>query len=142
MSSAVRAILTKGQQPLQSFIQRSSVSTGTCQKTVKTVASEPFNVLKDGMNHKVSNLEKRFLVWAGKFPRIQDVPPTVPQGMMEKARNKIRIKVSNYMMLATVVASVAFVYSGKQAAKRGESVQKMNLDWHRQINGESSKPDV
>ncbi|XP_067010896.2 UPF0389 protein GA21628 [Anabrus simplex] len=94
----------------------------------------PLNVLHGGRNHKVDNLEKRFLVWSGKYKRMEDVPPTVSQETMEKARNKARIKISNYMMVGTILACVIFVYSGKQAAKRGESVTKMNLDWHQEVN--------
>lgn len=92
------------------------------------------DILQGGINHKVNNLEKRFLVWSGKYKSVDDVPPTVSQHTMEKARNKARIKIANYMILATIIACIGFVYSGKQAAKRGESVQKMNLDWHKEVN--------
>ena len=51
---------------------------------------------------------------------------------MEMAKNKARIKIANYMILATIVACVIMAISGKRAAKRGESVSKMNLDWHKQ----------
>lgn len=52
---------------------------------------------------------------------------------MTLAYNKGRIKTANYMMLATIVGCIVMVYSGKQAAERGESVHKMNLDWHKAI---------
>ena len=58
---------------------------------------------------------------------------------MEKARNKARIKIANYMMLFTALACIAMVISGKRAAKRGESVQKMNLEWHRGIKEEAEE---
>jgi hypothetical protein len=38
------------------------------------------------------------------------------------------------MMILTVVGCIFMVYSGKQAADRGETVQKMNLDWHKEYN--------
>lgn len=56
---------------------------------------------------------------------------------MEKARNKARIKLANYMMAATVLACLGMVISGKRAAERGETISKMNLDWHKEINKES-----
>lgn len=51
---------------------------------------------------------------------------------IEKARNKARIRVANYMILATIIACIGCVISGKRAASRGESVQKSNMAWHDQ----------
>lgn len=41
------------------------------------------------------------------------------------------------MMVLTAAACLVMVYSGKQAAERGDSVQKMNLDWHKEYNDKS-----
>lgn len=38
------------------------------------------------------------------------------------------------MMGLTVIGCAIMVYNGKQAAKRGESVTKQNLEWHNQLN--------
>jgi hypothetical protein len=56
---------------------------------------------------------------------------------MERARNRIRIKLANIMMFLTAVGCVLMVFSGKEAAERGESVAKMNLDWHAEYNEKS-----
>lgn len=61
------------------------------------------------------------------------------QDTMEKARNKARIKIANYMMAATVLACIGMVISGKKAAERGETIAKMNVDWHKEINQEINK---
>lgn len=53
---------------------------------------------------------------------------------MEYCRNKMRIRVANYMAIATVIACIAMIWSGKKAAQRGEFVAKKNLDWHNQYN--------
>lgn len=53
---------------------------------------------------------------------------------MEYCRNKMRIRVANYMAIGTVIACIAMIYSGKQAAKRGEGMAKKNMDWHNQYN--------
>lgn len=53
---------------------------------------------------------------------------------MERTRNKIRIKLANIMMALTAVACIVMVMSGKKAAERGESIQKANLDWHKEYN--------
>lgn len=92
----------------------------------------------EATSHKVNNLEKRFLVWTGKYKKVEDVPNFVSQQTVERARNRMRIRIANYMMLATAIGCIGMIYSGKQAAKRGESVQKQNLEWHKEIK-EGSK---
>lgn len=59
------------------------------------------------------------------------------QDVMEKTRNKTRIRIANIMMALTVVGCLIMVWSGKQAAGRGESVVKANLDWHKEYNEQS-----
>jgi Protein of unknown function (DUF1075) len=56
---------------------------------------------------------------------------------MEKTRNRVRIRLANIMMALTAAACLFMVWSGKQAAERGDSVQKMNLDWHKDYNDQS-----
>ncbi|XP_068148710.1 UPF0389 protein GA21628 [Drosophila tropicalis] len=85
-------------------------------------------------NHQPNNLEKRFLVWCGKYKTEADVPSFVSQDEMERCRNKMRIRLANVMIGLTIVGCAISVYSGKQAAKRGDSVTKQNLEWHKQFN--------
>ncbi|XP_022201838.2 UPF0389 protein GA21628 [Nilaparvata lugens] len=49
-------------------------------------------------------------------------------------KNKCRIKAANGLMVATVIGCLVAVYMGKQARARGETVAKMNLDWHKEVN--------
>ncbi|KAJ3664960.1 hypothetical protein Zmor_000488 [Zophobas morio] len=93
----------------------------------------------DSKSHRVDNLEKRFLVWTGKYKSVAEVPTFVEQNVVERARNRMRIRIANYMMAATALACVVMVYFGKQAAQRGDSVAKQNLEWHRQVNEEAKK---
>lgn len=62
------------------------------------------------------------------------MPNYVNQDVMEKSRNKIRIRMANVMMLLTAIGCIVMVWSGKKAAERGETVQKMNMDWHKEYN--------
>lgn len=87
--------------------------------------------------HRPNNLERKILVWTGRFKNDGEIPNEISQDTMEKARNKARIKLANYMMAATVLACLGMVISGKRAAERGETISKMNLDWHKEINKES-----
>lgn len=93
----------------------------------------------DGSPHKVDNLEKRFLVWTGKYKNVDEVPAFVSQSIMERCRNRMRIKIANYMMAATVVGCIVMVFMGKQAAKRGDTLSKMNLEWHKEMEEEMDK---
>ncbi|XP_037811145.1 UPF0389 protein GA21628 isoform X2 [Lucilia sericata] len=81
-----------------------------------------------------NNLEKRFLVWTGKFKSVHEVPNFVSAEVMERSRNKMRIRIANIMMGLTILGCALMIYSGKAAAKRGDSVTKQNLEWHKRYN--------
>ncbi|KAL5293496.1 hypothetical protein ACFFRR_011920 [Megaselia abdita] len=85
-----------------------------------------------------NNLEKKFLVWTGKYKKIEDIPPMISAEVMERSRNRIRIRLANIMMVATVFGCIVMVISGKAAQGRGESMTKRNLEWHKQFNEEST----
>ncbi|XP_049835847.1 UPF0389 protein CG9231 [Schistocerca gregaria] len=116
-------------------------ATKTTAAVQETATSAPkaegaFTSGRVGNYRKLDNLEKRFLVWTGKYKSIADVPDSVSMDVIERARNRIRIRAANYMIGLTVLGCVIFAFSGKEAAKRGESVKKMNLDWHKKVNEE------
>ncbi|KAH8295761.1 hypothetical protein KR018_007765 [Drosophila ironensis] len=89
-------------------------------------------------NHEPNNLERKMLVWSGKYKSPAEVPNFVSQEEMERCRNKMRIRLANIMIGLTAIGCAIMIYSGKQAAKRGESVSKMNLEWHKQFNDEGA----
>lgn len=57
---------------------------------------------------------------------------------MEKARNRMRIRVSNIMMVLTVLGCLTMVFAGKRAHDRGESIEKMGREWHERMSGGTS----
>ncbi|EDV97991.1 UPF0389 protein CG9231 [Drosophila grimshawi] len=118
-------IPTLGRRASNWLTQRSFNSTQILRQTIK--------------NHEPNNLEKRFLVWSGKYKSTADVPGFVSQEEMERCRNKMRIRLANVMIGLTIVGCGIMVYSGKQAAKRGESVTKQNLEWHNQFKESPAK---
>ncbi|GJQ68990.1 hypothetical protein Trydic_g6168 [Trypoxylus dichotomus] len=89
--------------------------------------------------HKVNNLEKRFLVWTGKFKTVEEVPNMVPAETVEKARNRMRIRIANLMMAATLIACILVSISGKRAHERGESLVQKNIDWHKSMKEEADR---
>ncbi|KAL1497279.1 hypothetical protein ABEB36_008271 [Hypothenemus hampei] len=90
-------------------------------------------------SHKVDALEKRFLVWTGKYKSVAEVPAFVGQHEMERARNRMRIKISNIMILATALGCAFMVYLGKKDAQEGKSIQQDNLNWHKKIKEDHEK---
>ncbi|XP_066256975.1 UPF0389 protein CG9231 [Euwallacea similis] len=114
--------------PVQRWLQNTPIIRHNSSGTDKLTSS-----------HKVDNLEKRFLVWTGKFKTLEEVPDFVSQSVMERARNRMRIKIANYMMVATVLGCVLMIYLGKKDAEAGNSVQKMNLDWHSKVKEDFEK---
>lgn len=52
------------------------------------------------------------------------------------------MKVCNYMLVATIIGCITMIISGKRAAKRGESVQKSNLEWHKKYNEEAAAKEA
>jgi len=87
--------------------------------------------------YKVNNLEKRFLVWTGKYKSVEEVPALVASEVVEKARNRMRIRVANIMIVMTLAACLVVSISGKRAHQRGESVQKENEEFHRKYREEN-----
>lgn len=59
---------------------------------------------------------------------------------MERANNKVRIRGANIMMILTAVGCIVMIMSGKEDAKRGESVVKQNLEWHKAYNEGATAP--
>lgn len=84
--------------------------------------------------HAPNGFEKRLLVFTKKYKSTDEVPAFINQDVMERCRNQVRIKIANYMMLATAIGCIIMIISGKRAQERGETVQKMNLDWHKEYN--------
>ncbi|CAH0605803.1 unnamed protein product [Chrysodeixis includens] len=62
--------------------------------------------------------------------------------IIDRSRSQARIKLSNVLMLMTALASFGAILVGKNAAKRGESVHQMNLDWHKKYEEEYKEKEA
>lgn len=91
---------------------------------------------------RLNNFEKRILVYNKNYPSIADVPDTVSLAVLNKAKDWTRVKISIWMIAFTVVGCIITVYFGRKAAKRGESIQKMNLEWHREYNEQAKDAEL
>lgn len=84
----------------------------------------PFSV----PGHRPSDLDKKILVWAGRFKSAEQIPQIVSFEMVNAARNKIRVRACYVMIAVTVAACVMMVISGKKAARRNESLTSQNME--------------
>ncbi|KYQ46428.1 hypothetical protein ALC60_14524 [Trachymyrmex zeteki] len=89
--------------------------------------------------HRVTNFDKRILVWVKRYPSIADVPKDVTVDCILSARSKARIKTCNYMIVFTIIGCIGAVLLGKRDAKRGVSLIKQREEWLKQVNEEDKK---
>ncbi|KAL3279184.1 hypothetical protein HHI36_016697 [Cryptolaemus montrouzieri] len=123
---------------LTRFVRRlGSSGLNVIQQTPKKFSNEPTG--KIGISHKTNNFDRKILVWTGKYKKIEDVPENVGQQTMERARNRMRIKIANYMMAATALGCLLMVVLGKRDQAKGISVGQMAENWHEGLKKESSE---
>ncbi|XP_026147687.1 protein FAM162B [Mastacembelus armatus] len=75
-----------------------------------------------------SPLDKKMLIWSGRFKSQDQIPETVSFEMIDAARNKVRVKACYVMIAVTIGACALMVVLGKRAAGRHESLTGHNLE--------------
>ncbi|XP_002197535.1 protein FAM162A [Taeniopygia guttata] len=92
--------------------------------------------------YKPTLWERRFLLWAGNFKKLEDIPETVSLDTVQAAKTNLRIKFSYVMIALTIVGCITMVIRGKQGMKRHESLTNINLEKKAQwkAEGASAKP--
>lgn len=90
--------------------------------------------------YRPSELDKRILVWSGRFKSAEQIPELVSFETLDAARNKVRVKACYVMMAATIGACLLMVLLGKQAVGRHESLTSQNMEkkakWREEIQKE------
>ncbi|KAK2859500.1 hypothetical protein Q5P01_004120 [Channa striata] len=92
-----------------------------------------------------SDMDKKFLLWSGRFKTADQIPELVSFEMIDAARNKVRVKACYVMMAATIGACVVMVFMGKRAARRHQSLTGMNMEkkarWKEELEKERATPE-
>jgi len=115
-----------------------SGSAGSIGKpTVEDPSANPVEMTR--VMHHVGDWDRRFLVWSGQYKTPEDVPNKVDHAAIHKARNWARIRLNLYLLGFGAVGCAIAVYLGKDAWRRGETVEGNNLEWHRKINEQHRK---
>ncbi|XP_024938317.1 UPF0389 protein CG9231 [Cephus cinctus] len=89
--------------------------------------------------HKLTNFQKRVLVFARRYPSMADVPDKVTTEVLTQSQSKARIRASNFLLVFTALGCIFMIYSGKKEAEQGVSLTKINQEWHKKINEEYKK---
>lgn len=84
--------------------------------------------------HRVTDFDKKILVWVKRYPSVADVPKDVTVDCILTARNKARIKACNYMIAIILVGCLGAVILGKRQAARGENILKQREEWLKEQN--------
>ncbi|NXP87515.1 F162A protein, partial [Passerina amoena] len=75
-----------------------------------------------------TNFDKKVLVWSGRFKKEEDIPRHISSEVLDTARNIARIKVCYIMIALTVLGCVTMIISGKEAAKKDQTLLRMNAE--------------
>lgn len=78
--------------------------------------------------YKPSDMDKKMLVWSGRFKSADQIPETVSFEMLDGARNRMRVKAAYLMIVATIGACMVMVFLGKRASGRNENLVAYNLE--------------
>ncbi|CDQ85441.1 protein FAM162B [Oncorhynchus mykiss] len=78
--------------------------------------------------YRPSPMDRRILVWSGRFKTPDQIPEQVSFEMLDAARNRVRVKACYGMMIATIAACLLTVILGKRAAGRHESLTAQNME--------------
>ncbi|XP_051538490.1 protein FAM162B-like [Myxocyprinus asiaticus] len=75
-----------------------------------------------------SEWDKKMLMWSGRFKTREQIPEFVSFEMIDAARNRVRVKACYVMMGLTILACLAMVVLGKQAAGRHDNLTVRNME--------------
>ncbi|XP_038272823.1 protein FAM162B-like [Dermochelys coriacea] len=72
--------------------------------------------------------DKKILLWAGRFKKEEDIPVLVSSEVIKAATNRVRIKICYITMALTLLGCLVMISSGKQAARRDDTLLRMNTE--------------
>ncbi|KAM7008595.1 protein FAM162A-like [Passerculus sandwichensis] len=92
-----------------------------CTKSL--TGKEPFR-----NERKPTNFDKKVLVWSGRFKKEEDIPRHISSEVLDTARSIARVKVCYIMIALTVLGCVTMIISGKEAAKKDQTLLRVNAE--------------
>ncbi|XP_051543745.1 protein FAM162B [Myxocyprinus asiaticus] len=89
--------------------------------------------------YRPSDLDRKMLMWSGRFKTKEQIPEFVSFEMIDAARNRVRVKACYVMMGLTILACLAMVVSGKQAVGRHDNLTARNMEKKARLREEAQK---
>ncbi|XP_053555221.1 protein FAM162B [Bombina bombina] len=93
-----------------------------------------------------SNIDKKILLWAGRFKKEADIPAYVSCETITAARNNVRIKICYAMIGMTILGCITMVILGKKALKEDNTLLQRNLErkakWREETTKEQEVPSL
>ncbi|XP_007438769.1 protein FAM162A [Python bivittatus] len=108
-----------------------SVTNRLCCKTEKAGEKEPHfkdSDLSSPFRHKVTEWDKKLLLWSGRFKKEEDIPLHVSAKMMSASRSKIRVKVAYFAMAFLLLGFVSAVFIGKKEGRKYKALKTQYMD--------------
>lgn len=72
--------------------------------------------------------DKKILLWAGRFKKEEDIPALLSSEVIKAATSRVRIKICYITMALTLLGCLVMIISGKQAARRDDTLLRMNTE--------------
>lgn len=91
----------------------------------------PANAPRPGFKlpgYRPSEMDKKILVWSGRFKSKEQIPELVSFEMIDAARNRVRVKACYVMIALTIVSCIGMVILGKEAAGRHDNLTTRNME--------------
>ncbi|XP_077365500.1 protein FAM162B [Festucalex cinctus] len=109
---------------------------GMCNKPQEAKAEPPAAVPAETSprlgfkipGYSPSKLDKKMLLWSGRYKTADQIPELVSFETLDAARNKVRVKACYVMIAATIGGCLLMVVLGKRAAGRNVSLASRNME--------------
>ncbi|KAG6937198.1 protein FAM162B-like [Chelydra serpentina] len=79
-------------------------------------------------DRRPTKFDKKILLWAGRFKKEEDIPALISSEVIKAATSRVRIKICYITMALTLLGCLVMIISGKQAARRDDTLLRMNTE--------------
>ncbi|XP_067405793.1 protein FAM162B-like isoform X1 [Emydura macquarii macquarii] len=79
-------------------------------------------------DRRPSAFDKKILLWAGRFKKEEDIPALLSPEVIKAATSRVRIKACYASIALTLLGCLVMILSGKQAAKRDDTLLRKNME--------------
>ncbi|XP_072544987.1 protein FAM162B [Salminus brasiliensis] len=140
--------ISRSRPALASFVgqwRRCALNTGSRrQLCIKPHEGEsaPAHAQRSGFKlpgYRPSDMDKKMLVWSGRFKSKEQIPEFVSFEMIDAARNRVRVKACYVMIALTIVSCLAMVILGKEAAGRNDNLTTRNMEKKARLREEAQR---